>query len=586
MGHEGSRGAAAVRLVVAALAVAAAAGALAIVERPRPLTIYAGRSSLGAVLTIGAGVALIAGGLVTTLGGRSRRLGDLALLAGLTWFAPVFVAWREAPPVVISLAMPLAGLTFAFLFHLGIAYPTGRLGSGLLRALVGLVYLETALTALVLALVRDPYFDPGCWSNCTVNSFLVRSLPSFAHALETDDRWFVASAAAVLAAICVARLVGSSLTARRRLLPVVLPVTGFAGAVIARAIVLQGRPVEDPFETSLFAIFAVASVSIVLLAGGLVWVVARSRIDRRAVARVVSDLDEAPAPGSLEPALAAALGDPALRVAYWLPGTRRFVDAGGRPVAEPATAPGRALTRLTRNARTVAVISHAGDASELEPCLGPAIRLALENERLQAQVLAQVEELRASRARIVETADVNRLRLERDLHDGAQQRLLALSYEVRLARADAEADGDAATERMLARSIEETHAALEELRELAHGIYPAVLAEAGLDPALASLSDTAPLPLEILGGDHRRYPAAVETAAYFAVVEAVDDACERHASAAAVTVAQDDGRLTVTVSDDGSARTSAMAALADRVGALGGALVVEPTTLRVEIPCA
>jgi signal transduction histidine kinase len=586
MGHKGSRGAAAVRLVVAALAVAVAAGALAIVERPRPSTIYAGRSSLGAVLTIGAGVALIAGGLVTTLGGRSRRLGDLALLAGLTWFAPVFVAWREAPPVVISLAMPLAGFTFAFLFHLGIAYPTGRLRSGLLRALVGLVYLETVLTALVLALVRDPYFDPGCWSNCTVNSFLVRSLPSFARALETADRWFVASAAVVLAAVCIARLLRGSQAARRRLLPVVLPVTVFAGAVIARAIVLQGRPVEDPFDTSLFAIFAVASVSIVLLAGGLVWVVARSRIDRRAVASVVSDLDDAPAPGSLEPALAAALGDSALRVAYWLPASRRFVDAGGRPVAEPATAPGRALTRLTRNARTVAVISHAGDASELETRLGPAIRLALENERLQAQVLAQVEELRASRARIVETADVNRLRLERDLHDGAQQRLLALSYEVRLARALAEADGDAATERTLARAIEETQGALEELRELAHGIYPAVLAEAGLDPALASLSDTAPLPLEIRGGDHRRYPAAVETAAYFAVVEAVENACERHASAAAVMVAQDDARLTVTVTDDGSDRTSAMAALADRVGALGGGLVVEPTTLRIEIPCA
>jgi signal transduction histidine kinase len=248
--------------------------------------------------------------------------------------------------------------------------------------------------------------------------------------------------------------------------------------------------------------------------------------------------------------------------------------------------PGRTVTRLVRNDRTVAVVSHAGAVPELERKVGPAVLLGLENERLQAEVLAQVEELRASRARIVESGDAERRRLERNLHDGAQQRILALSYDIRLARANAEADGDTPTEATLARAIEETQDVLEELRELARGIYPAVLTEAGLAAALATLADTAPLPVEVRAADGRRHPAPVETAAYLLVAEAVSDASRRNADGAAVTVVHDDGRLVVTVEDDGSDRSSPMVALAERVGALGGTLVVEPTMCRGEIPCA
>ncbi len=153
----------------------------------------------------------------------------------------------------------------------------------------------------------------------------------------------------------------------------------------------------------------------------------------------------------------------------------------------------------------------------------------MENERLQAELVAQLGELRASRARIVETAGAERRRLERNLHDGAQQHLLALSYDIRLARAGAAADGDTAAQMTLATAIEETQGALQELRELAHGIYPAVLAEAGLAPALATLADTAPLPVQILRAGDRRYPAPVEAAAYFAVAEAIGDAARRGA---------------------------------------------------------
>jgi len=200
--------------------------------------------------------------------------------------------------------------------------------------------------------------------------------------------------------------------------------------------------------------------------------------------------------------------------------------------------------------------------------------------------LAQLEQMRASRVRIVETGDLERRRLERDLHDGAQQQLLALSYDLRLARTQAEADGDMVTGSLLTRATDQAQATLEELRELAHGIYPAILAEAGLAAALATLADAAPLPVQIHDAAEGRYPAVVETCAYLLVAEALDDAAGRDASHTTVSMVQDSGRLVVTVDDDGTERTSSMVQLADWVGALDGGLAVEPTRLRAELPCA
>jgi signal transduction histidine kinase len=261
------------------------------------------------------------------------------------------------------------------------------------------------------------------------------------------------------------------------------------------------------------------------------------------------------------------------------------VDANGRPVAEPVAGPGRAITALVRDGRRIAVVSHTAALPDLEPELGAAVRLALDNERLQAEALAQLDQLRASRVRIVETGDAERRRLERDLHDGAQQRLLALSYDLRLARAQAQADDDSQTRSLLTQATDQAQAALSELRELAHGIYPAILAEAGLTPALASLVDTAALPVEIRDPVEGRYAAAVETAAYLLVAEALQDAAGRGASHAAVSAMQHGGRLVVTVQDDGTDRTSSMVQLADRVGALDGQLDLEPRRLRAELPC-
>jgi signal transduction histidine kinase len=574
------------RLAAGPVALAFGLGALAVAQGPGRHTTYAGGSGLAATLTVAAGLALVGAGLVTSFSRPAGRIGDLALLAGLIWFAPVWIGWDKGPPLVRSLGMLAAGFTFPLLLHLVLAYPSGRLHGTAARALVIAGYLEAALVALGLALFRHPFFDPNCWANCTDNRFLVRSLPPLARGIEVVDRWFAAAAAAALVMVLGWRLLRDSWPARRALLPVALPAILLAVTVLAHTIALQRTPLENPSNPAFRAIFVIGCVGVLLLAAGLVWAAVRTRVQRRAVARIATSLGQAPPPGSLQAALAQAVGDPELRIIYWLPDAGRHVDATGRPVAEPVAAPGRTVTTLVRDGHRIAVVSHTAALPDLEPELGAAIRLALENERLQAEALAQLDQLRASRVRIVETGDLERRRLERDLHDGAQQQLLALSYDLRLARTQAEADGDMVTGSLLTRATDQAQATLEELRELAHGIYPAILAEAGLAAALATLADAAPLPVQIHDAAEGRYPAVVETCAYLLVAEALDDAAGRDASHTTVSMVQDSGRLVVTVDDDGTERTATMVQLADRVGALDGGLAVEPTRLRAELPCA
>ena len=577
------------RLAAAPIGLAVAVSALLIAQGPGMFTTYAGRSGPAAGLMVAAGLALVLAGLLASLTSQAGPAGDLAVLAGIVWFAPVWVGWEVGPPLVRSIGMLAAGFVFPLLFYLVLAFPGGRLPATGTRALAWAVYLEAVLAALGLALFRDPYLDPACWANCTDNVFLFRSLPALARAVTATDRWFTVAAAATLLAVCAGRLLARRGRARVVLVPIALPVAlpaiVFAAATGAHAIALSRMPLEDPGNPAFQLIFDVQNAAVILLAAGMTGYAVMTVVHRRGVARIVASLGEAPAPGSLEPALARALGDPQLRIAYWLPDVQRYVDAQGRPVAEPAAAPGRLVTVLMQQDRRVAMISHAAALPELEREFGAAIRLGLENERLQAEILFQLGEVRASRARIVQAGDAERRRLERNLHDGAQQRIVALSYDIQLAHAGAEADADDRTRLLLEQALADVQAGLGELRELAHGIYPAILTEAGLGPALATLADSASIPVELDDAVQRRYPEVIETAAYLMVAEAIEDAAGRGAGYAAVTVAHRDGRLTVTVEDDGQCRSASMTEIADRVGALGGILTVEPTWMGVEIPC-
>jgi signal transduction histidine kinase len=573
------------RFIVGPIALAYAAGALAVALGPGEFTTYAGRSAPAAALAVIAGLLLTVGGLVMSFRRLNLRVGQLALVAGFVWFAPSWVGWAGGPPLVRSLGMLFAGFLFPILLHLVLAYPNGVLQSRVAQALVAVVYLEAVVSAIGRALFRDPFVDANCWDNCTDNVFLVRPLPGIAREIQVVDAWFLAGAAGALAVLCVGRLLVATGPARRSHWLVSAAGIVVATATAAHSIALTSAA-EDPVDPTFLSIFMVECAAVVLVGGGLLWNALRARVQKRSVGRIVANLGEAPTPGSLESALATAVGDPELRIAYWLSASGRYVDAHGRAVAEPAASPGRALTTLVRDGQQVAVVIHTASVAELEPELGAAIRLALDNERLQAEVLAQLIDLQASRARIVETGDAERRRLEHDLHDGAQQRLLALSYDLRLAGAGARADGDDEAAALLAEATGEAQEALRDLRELAHGIYPAILTEAGLASAIATLADAAPLPVEIRETPTEdRYAAPVETAIYLVAAEAIEDAGARDASHVTLSLVREDDRLVLDATDDGAARTSLMVHLADRVGALGGSLEVAPTWVRAEVPC-
>ena len=241
----------------------------------------------------------------------------------------------------------------------------------------------------------------------------------------------------------------------------------------------------------------------------------RTRLQRSGVADLVVELRSLSRPDDVRDAIARALGDPSLELAFWLPADERYVDPRGSPL-DVTTREGRAVTVLEHDGRRVAALVHDPallDEPELLEAVGAAASLTLENARLQAELSAQLAEVRASRARIVEAGDAERRRLERDLHDGAQQRLLGIRLALQLARGRI-ADGDGAVDELLTEADAEVGGALEELRALARGIHPAILTDEGLAPAIAALARRAPVPIELTVSPER-LPEPVEATAYF-----------------------------------------------------------------------
>jgi signal transduction histidine kinase len=213
-----------------------------------------------------------------------------------------------------------------------------------------------------------------------------------------------------------------------------------------------------------------------------------------------------------------------------------------------------------------------------------------------ADLVVRAAELRASRERLIETQDAERRRLERDIHDGAQQRLVALAVQLRSAQQRLKDNSDPEVDRLLAATVEELKVAVEELRELARGVHPAILTEDGLAAALESLVSRTPFPVD-LDAAEGRLPAQVEATAYFVACEALANVIKHaQASTATVRTVRRNGLLVVEIADDGiggavAQNGSGLRGLADRVEALGGRLRVESpatggTRIVGEIPCA
>jgi signal transduction histidine kinase len=528
-----------------------------------------------AALRLLVGWSFIGTGLYAWWRRPENRTGLLMAAVGFAWFATSLSASDD--DLVFTIGIALDGLYGALLGHLLIAFPTGRLATRAERLLVTGIYLTVTVLQLPALLFEDTD-EPR-------NLLMVESNQDLSDLLDALQ-FAVAFVLIVATFLIVARRRAQVPPAQR---PVLAPVLWTGGATLA-ALTLAltfdavGSPKEGLERLSL-ALFA--TVPFGFLVGGL-----RTRLAHgAAVSKLIARLGQVPGEHALRAALAEALGDPSLRLAYWLPDSERFVDAAGRPFQMPE----RGWTAVELHGRRVAAIVH-DPALDEEPQLvrtaGAAAALALENQRLSAELRARIEDLRASRTRIVEAGDAERRRLERDLHDGAQSRLVALAMKLRMARRRAEGRPDVTA--ILDESSAELQASLDELRELARGIHPAVLTDRGLGPALEMLASRAPVPVDV-AGDVDDLPPAVATAVYFVVSEGLTNVAKyaraRHAT---VTVSRDDNRVVAEVADDGVggadlARGSGLRGLVDRVAALDGRLELHSpagngTRLRAEFP--
>jgi signal transduction histidine kinase len=302
-----------------------------------------------------------------------------------------------------------------------------------------------------------------------------------------------------------------------------------------------------------------------------------------------------PESGPVRELLAEQLGDRSLTVAYWLPQRSIFVDDRGRQVELPAPGSGRTWTAVEHDGKRVAAIVHDAELAaspELVSAAASAAALAIDNERLKAELRARVEELRLSRVRIVEAADDARRRIERDLHDGAQQQLVSLALDLRMLKARL---GDSGLQTMVDQLGEKLADALAELREFARGIHPAILSDRGLGPAVEALVDRAPLHVSHEVALQERLPAAVEAAVYFVIAEGLTNVVRyAETNRASIEVHLDGPDVHVVVQDDGVGGATieggtGLRGLIDRLAVLDGSLELtsppgQGTRLEARIP--
>jgi signal transduction histidine kinase len=458
-------------------------------------------------------------------------------------------------------------------------------------------------------------------TTATVLLFLVLLIsPGGRFSSHIDLAGFVAIAVTYVAIVLVRPLQGAAvpvtlalmsatlllLTARRWLVasePVRRSLGPIAGAGVVAASIFLLNSVSGLFGvpnepgTAVFALDAAgrAIIPFAFLAGLL-----RLRMARIAVADLMTEFGRLPAPERLGSALAGALRDPTLEVGYWSEAGHRYVAADGSVVRLPGEGEPRAATRLEHSGAPLAVIVHDPALEEdpgLVSAVSAALRLTVENEHLTAEVERQLVEVRASRARIVEAGDAERKRVERDLHDGAQQRLVSLMLALRLTRVRLGSDVEPPVLEALEQAAGDARAALAELRALARGMHPAILTEAGLAAAVQSLADRSSVPISVEPGPEERFARPVEGAAYFVVSEAVAN-LNKHAAATSATVriSRAAGELRVEIADDGVGnadphRGSGLTGLADRLAAISGTLDVDSppgggTRLTAHIPIA
>ena len=540
----------------------------------------------------------------------------LRVLTGWTWMGVGIFAWWRRPDnpfgkwmVFTSFAWLAQALTYAnsslvFTVGLVIAYvfpfaliqtlvrfPTGRIET---RADGWIVRLVAGALLLVLLATFFSSSDQLGYDNAPSNLLLLADSPT------TSAVFFIIANA--VAIILVLGLIHSFTTKYSAASP---PMRRLIGPVLWTSTTLLA-------VLGLSSVFSIANLDTVEEIAGILGAIiamllplaflvglARSRLVRgEALGRMLERVAHESDPVKMQEAVAEALGDPSVEIAFWLPDTAGYVDARGLPIAEPDPDSNRAASQVTMDGRRVALIIHDGALLE-EPekieAVSRGAALAFENARLEAEVRANVAELRASRTRIVEAGDAARREIERNLHDGAQQNLVSLALKLQLARSRVESDPRGAIE-IIDGASAELEQTLAELRELARGIHPAVLSDRGLDAALLALATRAPLPVEVGEMPDDRLPEPVEAAAYYVVAESLTNVARySEASRAKVDITRENGMVRIRIADDGvggadPARGSGLKGLADRIAALDGHFMLASpdglgTIVEAEIPC-
>ncbi|MGK2850159.1 MAG: sensor histidine kinase [Candidatus Limnocylindrales bacterium] len=546
-------------------------------------------------LDVTVAVSLVVAGGITLSGGGRRRVAVLAAACALAWTGPIVLSEPAASGAVRAVAHARTPLGPVLVLHLVVlSTANGRLDPRPRVLLVALSASAGAVALLTLA-TYDPFYDLGCRGCGSVPALLdvsasVRSVVRLS-----------ASVVGIASGLALSWWSFRDLSARRRSSDRLILAGGMLGGIAivgevtsaaltgSARLASVGAPADDA-EAWLFGLLAVAMLTVV---AGLVMATIALLQVRVRLWRIADEIEAAPPPGTLETAVGFALGDPTLRVGY------RRSDVGGYVAPDGKTFDGTSLdaarhgTPILRAGTPIAIITHRADL-DVSPLreLRASLLIALDNERLRATSLAHLRDLRASRARIVSVGDVERRRIERDLHDGAQQGLLAVSFDLRLAKHQAERNGDVDRARRLGAAEAVCLAAVDELRRVAKGVHPAVLTQAGLVAALHSLRDEALIPMDVSADLSIHPPTATEAAAYQVVVDALADAALRGAHGLTVRIHGDADQLILDVADDGTTAAEPPTNISDRVGASGGSVVARRgpdgrgNILSAVIPCA
>jgi signal transduction histidine kinase len=556
------------------------------------LAVAAAGASLGFALAAGSpdparvflmewvAVPYVTAGVIAWWRRPASRLGPLMVAGGL---ASAFSGWQLAGSAgAYTFGAAFDIVPAALFIHVCLAFPDGRLRSKFEGALVAVAYASAVGLQLVKLALGG--VDPA-------NLVDVWRQPDLVAMVE-DVQLLALTVCCVLALAVLMRRRRRLGRPRRRAIAFVIDSFALALVMIAALFVIAAFDWPGFLEVQRVTLFVVGLSPLAFLLGLL-----DARLARSAVGELLVALRTEPAPPELRDALAHTLRDPSLTLAYWLPDFKSYVDVNGRPVTLPDDGR-RTATLIDRNGEHVAALVHdpaLDDEHQLLEAVGAAAGMSLENARLQAELRARVDELRGSRARVIDAGQKERQLLERDLHDGAQQRLIALSLRLSLLKKSLPDEPEVRHELDAARS--EIALSLEELRDVARGIHPAVLSGHGLAVAVESLSAHAPLPVRLEMCVEDRLPERVEVAAYYVISESLANVAKHaHASEARVSLERRDDYLVVEIVDDGDGgadteRGSGLRGLADRVEALGGRLRVWTplgggTRVQAEIPCA